>query len=122
MLKMSRFASLAVVVVMALVAVSPVAQAQDSWTGEVVEKVCFVEHGMRGADHAECAQSCFERGGDVGLFTDDGTLVILKAHPDAGAAFEMLKELAGGRATVTGELAEQDGEKIVTVTAATAAE
>lgn len=94
---------------------------KGSWKGEVVDLACYVSQGAKGADHAGCAKSCVKNGQPMGLLTDDGTLVLLAADHKDGAPFEALKELAGEMAEVTGELAEKDGMKIVTVTGSKAA-
>lgn len=94
--------------------------ATGQWKGEVVDLACYVSHGDggRGPDHAQCAKGCVKGGQPMGLLTDDGTLVLLVADHDDGSPYEALKDLAGEMAEVTGVLAERDGMKIVTVTAA----
>jgi hypothetical protein len=92
--------------------------AAETVTGEVVEKACFVDRGAHGEDHVACAESCFERGGDVGLLTADGDLYILKPAADADA-FESLKGLAGQTVSVTGEWGDMDGEYKTMVVSAT---
>ena len=95
-----------------------VAFANDTVTGEIVEKTCFVQRGAHGEDHAACAKRCFERGGDVGLLTSGGDLYILRPAEDA-AAFESLKGLAGQTVSVTGAWGDNDGEyKTLVVSAA----
>lgn len=88
---------------------------EGSWTGEVVDLACYVAKGAKGADHAGCAKSCVKGGQPMGLVTDDGTLVLLAADHADGAPYEALKDLAGEQAKVTGDLAERDGMKVVTV-------
>lgn len=90
---------------------------EGSWTGEIVDLACYVAQGAHGADHAGCAKSCVKGGQPMGLLTDDGTLVLLSADHKDGAPYESLKDLAGEKAKVTGELAERDGIKVVTVKA-----
>jgi len=94
---------------------------KGSWTGEIVDLACYVGSGAKGADHAGCAKSCVKNGQPMGLLTDDGTLVLLAADHKNGEPYEELKEMAGYRAEVSGELAEKDGMKVVTVTGAKAA-
>jgi len=103
-----------------LVGAAP-AEAQKSWTGEVVDLACYVGRGAKGADHSGCAKSCVENGQPMGLLTDDGTLVLLAADHKDGKPYEALKDLAGEKATVSGSLAEKDGMKVVTVTGSKAA-
>ncbi len=104
-----------------LVGTLAVAGDEGTWTGEVVDLACYVGSGAKGADHAGCARSCVKNGQPMGLLTDDGTLVLLAANHKDSAPYEQLKELAGEKAHVTGELAEKDGMKVVTVTGAKAA-
>lgn len=93
---------------------------KGTWTGEVVDISCYKSRDAHGPDHAECAARCVKNGQPMGLLTDDGTLVLLKAAAD-DAPYEALKNLAGKAATVTGSLAEKDGMKVVTVTGSKAA-
>ena len=104
--------SLAALLLLATVAT---AGEEGSWTGEVVDLACYVGSGAKGPDHAGCAKACVKAGQPMGLLTDDGTLVLLAADHKDGSAFEATKELAGELAEVTGELAEKDGMKVVTV-------
>lgn len=111
-----------VTVLAALVAAAPVAQAEEmTWTGEVLDLACYVSQGAEGADHAGCAKSCVKGGQPMGLKAEDGTVVLLSAHHKDGAPYEALKDWAGEMAVVTGELAERDGVKVVTVTGSKAA-
>jgi len=97
------------------------ALADETVTGEVVEKGCFLERGAHGADHAACAKRCLDRGSDMALLTADGDLFILHASTDDSAAFETLKDLVAKQATVSGPVVEEDGFKVMTVTASEAA-
>ncbi len=94
---------------------------EGSWTGEVLDLACYVGQGAKGADHAGCAKTCVKAGQPMGLLTDDGTLVLLSADHKNGEPFEALKDLAGEKAEVSGELSERDGMKVVKVTGAKAA-
>lgn len=113
----------ATILAIALVALvtAGTAQADNSWTGEVIDHVCFMKQGAHGPDHAACAEKCIKEGGEVGLLTADGDVFILKADPDHGDAFDALKEMAAKQAVVTGELSEADGDMIITVTKVEAA-
>lgn len=107
---------LTVLVLAAAVLVTGAAQADESFTGEIIDKACF-DKGMHGADHADCAKSCFSRGATMGLLTADGEVIILRAVEDNQVPFDALKELAGMNAKVTGLVTEEDGMKVVMVTA-----
>ncbi len=114
--------SLSLFALLALSVVPAVADMHEgSWTGEVVDLACYVAKGAKGADHAGCAKACVKGGQPMGLLTDDGTLVLLAADHKNGEPYEALKDMAGDKAEVMGELAEKDGMKVVTVTGSKAA-
>lgn len=104
------------VAALAMLALAAPAQAEDSWTGEVIDHACFMQNQAHGADHAACAKKCLEDGGQVGLLTADGDVYVLQAHADHAEAFETLLTLAAAQATVTGEVAEENGMMVITVT------
>jgi len=111
-----------VVVVALLLAAVPASQAEEmTWTGEVLDLACYAAQGAMGSDHAGCAKNCVKGGQPMGLLTEDGTVLLLAANHKDGAPYEALKELAGEQAEVTGELAERDGMKVVSVTGSKAA-
>ena len=117
MKRLSLLAALAL-----FVAAAPGADAEEmTWTGEVLDLACYVAQGAEGADHAGCAKGCVKGGQPMGLKADDGTVVLLTAHHKDGAPYEALKDWAGQKVEVTGELAERDGMKVVTVTGSKAA-
>ncbi len=89
---------------------------EKTWKGEIIDLMCYVSQGAKGPDHAGCAKACVKNGQPMGLLTDDGTLVLLVADHRNGEPYEKLKDVAGERAEVTGELAERDGMKVVSVT------
>ena len=93
------------------------AQGKDTWTGEVIDLVCYVTKGATGADNKECGLTSVKNGQPMGLLTDDGTLVLLAADHKDSEPYEVLKDRVGERTQVTGKLAERDGMKVVIVTA-----
>jgi hypothetical protein len=56
----------------------------------------------------------------MGLVTDDGVVMLLAADHKDGAPYEALKDWAGEMVEVSGQLAERDGVKVLTVTASKA--
>lgn len=91
------------------------ASAAGTWKGEIVDVACYVPRGGKGAGHAECAKKCAKAGMPIGLLTDDGDLLLLLADHQDGKPFDAAKELAGGKAEVTGKLDTRDGMKVITV-------
>ena len=51
--------------------------------GEVVDLMCYLDHGAKGPGHAGCAEKCIKpkanggKGGPVGLLTDDGSVYLV---------------------------------------------
>ena len=91
-----------------------------SWTGEIVGFKCKVEGSTRPA-HDSCRNQCVKNGQPMGLLTDDGTLVLLKASRADRSPHEKLRSRVATRVEVFGSLAEKDGMKVVTVTGSKAA-
>ena len=89
-----------------------------TWSGEVVDLVCYIGSGARGPGHSGCAKSCAKNGQPMGLVTDEGSLILLWSDRKNPTPYNDLKDLAGGKVSVTGKMAERDGMKILTVTAA----
>lgn len=104
-----------------LLAAVPMSHAEETWSGEVLDLACFVSQGAKGEGHAGCAKSCVKGGQPMGLMTEDGTVVLLAANHKDGAPYEALKDWAGQMVEVSGELAERDGVKVLTVTGSKAA-
>ena len=46
-------------------------------TGEVVDLMCYLDHGAKGEKHASCAQMCIKSGGPVGILTADNKLYLI---------------------------------------------
>lgn len=117
-----RLFSFVLIAVLAAALAPATALAADSWTGEVIENACFNDRGAHGPEHADCAKRCFERGGDVGLLTAEGEVVLLKAHDEHGEVFDAVKALAGAQATIMGDMMEdEEGHMYVVVTSVEAA-
>ena len=75
--------------------------------GEVVDLMCYLDHGAKGAKHAECAKMCINEGGPVGLKADNGTLyLVIGTHKPANAE---LAPYAAKQVTLKGKAVEKDG-------------
>lgn len=77
--------------------------------GEVLDMACFLAHEAKGPDHASCAQRCVKGGQPMGLLAEDGTVYLLYANHDDGAAFEAAKEFAGRKVEIDGVASSQSG-------------
>jgi len=79
--------------------------------GEVVDLMCYLDHGARGEKHKSCAKKCIESGGPVGLLTADNQLYLV-----IGEHEPMNKELAPHAAetvTLKGKVVERNGMKMI---------
>ncbi len=105
-------AVLAVAVTMPLMA----ATQQVTVRGEVVDSVCFIKQGARGADHRDCAQTCADGGIPLAL-VEEGTdqLIWLASKAMMKGANEELKAHASHTVEITGEWAERGGAKILII-------
>jgi len=76
-------------------------------TGEVVDLVCYIDHGATGPDHADCAQKCIKMGLPVGIKSDAGeTYLLVGEHKPMNGE---LAPLAAKTITVRGKAVERDG-------------
>ena len=80
-------------------------------TGEVVDLMCYLDHGAKGEKHKGCAKKCIEGGGPVGLLTADGQLYLV-----IGEHQPLNKELgpkAAETVTLKGKVVERNGMKMI---------
>ncbi len=104
----------------AALAFSPVALAEEhehgdaaatkTLTGEVVDMMCYVDHGASGEKHAACAAKCIKGGGPVGITSEGKTYLIVGDHKPMNA---QLAEYAGKTITLQGKVAEKDGISMI---------
>ena len=79
--------------------------------GEVVDLMCYLDHGAKGDKHKGCATKCIEGGGPVGLLTSDNKLYLV-----VGDHAPMNKELAAKAAQtikLKGKVVEKHGVKMI---------
>jgi hypothetical protein len=102
-----------IIVLVSLVAprISFAAEQGSTVSGEVVDLMCYLDHGAKGAKHAGCCAKCISSGGPVGILTSDNQLYLV-----IGSHKPMNDELAAYSAktiTVSGKLVERNGVKMV---------
>ncbi len=83
--------------------------------GEILDMACYVAHEAKGPDHAACAKRCAKGGQPIGLLAEDGTVYLLYASHEDGAAFEQAKEHAGQQVEIAGVAATQANIKGIEV-------
>lgn len=93
--------------------VAPKALAAETQTikGEVVDLMCYLDHGAKGEKHAGCAKMCISSGGPVGLLTSDNQVyLIIGEHKPIN---DELAPLAATVITVKGKVVERGGMKMI---------
>ncbi len=79
--------------------------------GEVVDLMCYLDHGAKGEQHRGCAEKCIKGGGPVGLLGADNQLYLV-----IGEHRPINKELAAKAAqtvTLKGKVVERNGVKLI---------
>ena len=79
-------------------------------TGEVVDLMCYLDHGAKGEKHKGCAEKCIKGGGPVGLVSGDSVYLLIGDHEPIN---DQLAPKAAQTITVTGKLVERNGMKMI---------
>ncbi len=81
--------------------------------GEVVDLMCYLDHGAKGPGHANCAEKCIKpkkqggKGGPVGLLTEEGTVyLVIGEHEPIN---DKLTPLAATTVKLRGKLVKRGG-------------
>jgi hypothetical protein len=82
------------------------ASATKEVTGEVVDMMCYVDHGAMGDDHTKCAAKCIKGNGPVGIVSDGKAYLVVGEHKPMN---DTLATYAGKTITVKGKMAERSG-------------
>lgn len=86
------------------------AAATQEITGEVVDMMCYIDHGATGEKHAACAAKCIKGGGPVGIKSEGKTYLIIGEHKPMN---DELAQHAAKTITVKGKVAERDGISMI---------
>lgn len=94
----------------------PVSAADTTVKGEVVDVACSVskKEAGHGPDHAGCAMVCAKKGDPVGILTADAIYTVTGDYAARNNA--KLLDFIAKQVTVTGEVTEKDGQKMINVT------
>jgi len=112
---MRNMMSCACAAVLAAVMSVPVLAAEVTVKGEVVDMACATSKGAggKGDGHAACALACARRGQPVGILNDEA---IYEVTGDFAANNNAkLLDFVAKSVTVTGEVTEQDGKKLLNI-------
>lgn len=79
--------------------------------GEVVDLMCYLDHGAKGEKHKGCAKKCIDSGGPVGLLTaDDQLYLVIGDHQPINKG---LSAKAAETVTLKGKVVERNGMKMI---------
>jgi hypothetical protein len=96
---------------------APAAAAPVTVKGEVVDSACFKKNAAnKGEDHKGCTETCAKKGAKMALVTSDGQVYTIVGDYTANKNEKLIPMIAG-MVEATGEVAEKDGEKMLSVTA-----
>ena len=84
--------------------------AAKSVTGEVVDLMCYLDHGAKGEKHKGCAEKCIKGGGPVGLLSGEDLYLVIGDHKPMN---EELAPKAGQTITLKGKVVEKHGMKMI---------
>ncbi|MGH7973486.1 MAG: hypothetical protein ACREIC_32625 [Limisphaerales bacterium] len=79
--------------------------------GEVVDLMCYLDHGAKGEKHKGCAEKCIKSGGPVGLLTSDDQLYLVIGNHEP--INDVLASKAAQTVTLKGKVVERNGMKMI---------
>lgn len=82
------------------------AAAEKTVTGEVVDLMCYVDHGAVGDKHAGCGTKCIKGGGPVGIVENGKAYLVVGEHKPIN---DELADSCGKTVTLKGKVAERGG-------------
>jgi hypothetical protein len=82
------------------------AAGEKTVTGEVVDMMCYVDHGAMGEKHAGCGAKCIKGGGPVGIVENGKAYLVVGEHKPIN---DELADSCGKTVTLKGKVAERGG-------------
>ena len=117
-MRITRFVQVAACAVF-VAASTPLVAAPVTVKGEVVDQACYKsDKAKMGEAHKDCGMTCVKKGDALAIVTADGQVYNLAgAYAENKNAKIVEGELFAVPVEATGEVAEKDGAKVITVTA-----
>jgi hypothetical protein len=81
-----------------------------SVTGEIVDLMCYLDHGAKGEKHKDCASECIKNGGPVGIVSGEDVYLVVGEHKPMN---DQLASKAGQTVTLKGKVVEKHGMKMI---------
>jgi len=82
------------------------AAAEKTVTGEIVDLMCYIDHGAIGDKHSACGNKCIKGGGPVGVVENGKAYLVVGEHKPINDA---LADSCGKTVTIKGKVAERGG-------------
>jgi hypothetical protein len=82
------------------------AAAEKAVTGEVVDLMCYIDHGATGDKHSACGNKCIKGGGPVGVVENGKAYLVVGEHKPMN---DELADSCGKTVTIKGKVAERGG-------------
>ncbi len=79
-------------------------------SGEVVDLMCYLDHGAKGDKHKSCAEKCIKSGGPVGLLSGEDLYLVIGDHQPMN---DQLAAKAAQTVTLKGKVVERNGMKMI---------
>jgi hypothetical protein len=113
---MSKMASMMAAVACVVTMAGPAFANDVTLTGELVDVACALKKGEggHGESHAACAMACAKRGQAQGIMTSDAVYTIASGDYTANNNAKLI-DFVAKKVIVTGEVAEKDGQKTITI-------
>ena len=78
--------------------------------GEIVDLMCYLDHGAKGEKHKGCAGKCIKSGGPVGLLSGEDLYLVIGDHKPIN---DELVDKAAETVTLKGKVVEKNGMKMI---------
>ena len=78
--------------------------------GEIVDLMCYLDHGAKGEKHKGCAEKCIKSGGPVGLLSGEHLYLVVGDHQPIN---EQLAPKAAQTVTLKGKVVERHGMRMI---------
>ncbi len=78
--------------------------------GEIVDLMCYLDHGAKGAGHKACAEKCINSGGPVGLLSGDEVYLVVGDHAPLN---KELASMAAETVTLKGKVVGRHGMRMI---------
>jgi hypothetical protein len=82
----------------------------ETLKGEIVDLMCYLDHGAKGEKHKGCAEKCIKGGGPVGLLVGERLYLVVGDHQPMN---EELAPKAAQTVTLKGKVVERHGMRMI---------